>query len=137
MAPMRRLVSLFALLGAALGVLVLGAPPSGAANGPNAITTFSRPGGMGGPQSIAPGPDGNLWFVSSHADVVGRITPAGVITLFNSNSHAGVPNDPNVDGPTDITPGPGGEMWFTLASSNRIGRINPGDGDIDTFVSGI
>src|SRR5689334_20971720 len=34
-------------------------------------------------QQITVGPDGNLWVTYSRGDVIGKITPAGAITLFS------------------------------------------------------
>jgi streptogramin lyase len=119
---MRRLLSFFLFLLATVTAVAISAQPAAAA--PNGITTFTNPGGIGSPTSIAAGPDGNLWFVSQIGDKIGRITPAGVITLYTNA---------NVDGPTDITLGPDGNLWFTAATSNRIGKIVPGTGTITTY----
>jgi streptogramin lyase len=77
------------------------------------------------PADITAGPDGNLWFTlpslegaapSVGADQIGRITPAGSITLFPVALGSG---------PTDITAGPDGNLWFTEAYADQIGRITP------------
>ena len=81
------------------------------------------------PRSIAPGPDGNLWFTDAD-DAIGRITPAGVITVFQ----AGV--SPN-GMPDEITAGTDGQMWFTEREGGRIGRISPSTGAITEFSAGI
>jgi streptogramin lyase len=66
---------------------------------------------------ITAGPDGNLWFTTS--DAIGRITPAGVVTMFPGN-----PNDATaITGAQGITAGPDGNLWFTNAGRSRIGRI--------------
>src|SRR2546423_650193 len=67
------------------------------------------------PDGITPGPDGNLWFVETQGNKVGRITTFGAITEFNvptANSR-----------PVGITAGPDGNLWFTESAGNRIGRI--------------
>jgi len=66
---------------------------------------------------IANGPDHNLWFTDSTNNRIGRITPAGAITLF--------PVPTTGSGLADITAGPDGNMWFTESVGNRIGRITP------------
>jgi streptogramin lyase len=76
--------------------------------------TFDVPTAQAGPESITPGPDGNLWFVepgapSTHPtrpDQIGRITPQGVITEFPIHSGGG-------GIPGAITAGPNGNLWFT------------------------
>ena len=45
------------------------------------ITEFAGPTG-GLLRSIAPGPDGNMWFVEDSRDTIGRITPSGTVTEF-------------------------------------------------------
>jgi streptogramin lyase len=68
------------------------------------------------PNSIAAGPDGNVWFTEVNANEIGRITPSGTITEF--------PLPPN-SGPVDIAAGPDGNLWFTEEESQKIGRITP------------
>jgi streptogramin lyase len=91
-----------------------------------AITEFAS---GNGPLEATQGPDGNLWFVESAANKIGRLTPAGVLTEFSS----GLPNNCGLVG---ITAGPDGNLWFTEAFANRIGRISP-TGTITQFSSGI
>src|SRR5689334_10124543 len=67
---------------------------------------------------IAAGPDGNLWFTDGGSTKpIGRITPAGKITMFTAGlgSHGA---------PADITLGPDGNVWFAEIGSpnNAIGR---------------
>jgi streptogramin lyase len=92
------------------------APAATAADG---ITLFTS-GGIDRPRGIAAGPDGNVWFTSTHR--IGRITPTGQITLYA---------DPgNVGALVDITSGPDGNLWFTTV--RPIGRITPG-GQFTTY----
>jgi hypothetical protein len=72
-------------------------------------TTFSGAGLAG---SITAGPDGNLWFTTGFDQKIGRITTAGVITLFPL---------PQVGTPMDITTGSDGALWFTEFAGNRLG----------------
>jgi streptogramin lyase len=65
----------------ALGCLLLGTGVATAAGG---LTVFDLPGDSL-PDSIAAGPDGNLWFGSSLTvpdGLIGKITPAGTQTEY-------------------------------------------------------
>jgi streptogramin lyase len=59
-------------------------------------------------QAIAPGPDGNIWFLEFGTNSVGRITPSGAVTEFQLptglqlSRHRG----------EEITAGPGDDMYF-------------------------
>jgi streptogramin lyase len=75
------------------------------------------------PNSIAAGPDGNVWFTENLGDAIGRITPSGTITEF--------PISPNGGGPVDIAAGPDGNLWFT-EDHGAIGRITP-SGTVSEF----
>jgi streptogramin lyase len=74
---------------------------------------------------ITAGPDGNLWF-TGNSNWIGRITPQGVITMFNGADT----NDASY-----ITAGPDGNLWFAERGGNRIGRITP-QGGITRFYAG-
>ncbi len=60
-------------------ILALSAAPSVVAL---TVNDFPAPTPFPGPQGIAVGPDGNLWFTEYAANQIGRVTPAGVITEF-------------------------------------------------------
>ncbi len=116
----------------AMMVALAGAAASSEASA-TAIHEFSKglPAGsdLGG---IAAGPDGNLWFTDGGSTkAIGRISPAGKITMFTSGlgTHGA---------PADITLGPDGNMWFTETGSpnNAIGRVTP-SGKITEFVTGL
>jgi virginiamycin B lyase len=80
----------------------------------------------GYPQSIAAGPDGNLWFTRPQLQKVGRISPGGGITEFVLPSGS--------DGkPETIVTGPDGNLWFTEGPGDAIGRITP-SGEITEFA---
>jgi virginiamycin B lyase len=65
------------------------------------------------PTDVAVGPDGALWFTSSHGQgSIGRVTTTGHIKRYTS---------PKLHGPIAITDGPDGALWFT--TSHSIGRI--------------
>jgi virginiamycin B lyase len=68
-----------------------------------------------GPEGIALGSDGNIWFTEEAGNNIGRITKLGVVTEFaipTANSS-----------PRTITAGPDGSLWFTEFNTNKIGRI--------------
>lgn len=76
---------------------------------------LSHPGGRAaGPEGIASGPDGALWFTEAYASKIGRITTAGAITEFTL---------PASTIPHSITAGPDGALWFTESGADKIGRI--------------
>jgi streptogramin lyase len=78
---------------------------------------FPVPTDLAAPDSIAAGPDGNLWFAEGAAAAVGKSTPAGVITEYPLPDESGVPSK--------ITNGPDGNLWFTEDLAALIGRITP------------
>jgi uncharacterized protein (TIGR03437 family) len=86
------------------------------------------------PTGIAAGADGNLWFpgfTAQGASVIGRITPAGVVTIFPFSGEL------PIYAVKPITAGPDGAIWFTIfansgAGAPAIGRISPA-GVISTF----
>jgi streptogramin lyase len=73
------------------------------------------------PDAIISGPDGNLWYVITIAykggNKIGRITPTGVYTEFNTLTWA--------SGIRDLTTGRDGNIWFTETWPSKIGRITP------------
>ena len=68
-----------------------------------------------GPQGIAAGPDGALWFSEFDGSQIGRITTAGVVTEFTIPTAS--------SGPFGIAAGPDGSLWFVESDANMIGRI--------------
>lgn len=86
------------------------------------VTTYNT-GVTQGITYITPGPDGNIWFTSTTAQLVGKITPKGqvvkypVLNLTSSST-----------GPQIISAGPGGTLWFNIENSatNELGRITTG-----------
>ena len=104
-----------------LVALLCGALPVGAGDPVGQATEFTV--GLtpnSGPNRIAAGPDGNLWF-TQNIGRIGRITPTGVISEFTIPS----PNS----GPVGITAGPDGNVWFTeVENPGRMGRVAPAPG---------
>ncbi len=75
---------------------------------------FELPGTGTGVHGLAVGPDGNVWFTLAPA-AVGRITPAGAITIFQTPAPLSLP--------FGIAAGPDGRMWFTEDDADSIGSI--------------
>ncbi len=68
-----------------------------------------------GPNRIAAGPDGALWFTELVGDQLGRITTSGALSEYSL---------PTKDAqPQGIAAGPDGAVWFTELAGNKIGRI--------------
>jgi virginiamycin B lyase len=89
------------------------------------VSEFTIPTVNGGPEGIAAGPDGALWFTETGKDKIGRITTTGAITEF------AIPTAGSQ--PIGITAGPDGALWFAENSGNKIGRITTG-GTITEFA---
>jgi streptogramin lyase len=89
-----------------------------------AITEFTLPSTTtpptSGPQNIAVGADGNIWFTIQNSDQIGYITPASpnTVTVFNVPTVNAQPNG--------IALGPDGNIWFTEFNAGKIGEITPG-----------
>ena len=95
-----------------------------------ALTEFTVPtagpisGAGAGPNGIAAGPDGNLWFADIAGNNIDQMTLVGALTEFPIPT-AGA-------GPSGIAAGSDGNLWFTECDGNNIGRITP-SGTITEF----
>jgi len=98
-----------------VGLLTVGGAASAAT--PWTIDEFPILTAAGLPNEIVTGPDGNLWFTERSGAVVGRITPAGVVTEFPIADP-----DPRPEG---IAAGPDGNLWVALRDANAIARVTP------------
>ncbi len=79
-----------------------------------AVTEFHVPGIPAQLNSIALGPDGNLWFAEGAVPRVGKISPSGSVTQFPVSTRGG----------TDaMVSGPSGLLYYT--SGPEIGAIDP------------
>jgi virginiamycin B lyase len=82
-----------------------------------AITEFTVP-AIGSYNGIASGPDGNVWFVSQVSTAISRITPAGVVTTFET----GQPGLPNY---YSLTTGPDANIWVTGLNIQSLVKLKP------------
>ena len=73
------------------------------------------PGGVGSPEDITTGPDGNLWFTDLRMNAIGRMTPDGNTTEF--------PLATPTSYPQGLAVGPDGRIWFAEYLGARIGAI--------------
>jgi len=80
-----------------------------------AFASFAIPTPDSNPIGITLGPDGNMWFAEFNTNLIGRITPNGIIDEFG----------PATGGPQRVTVGRDGNLWFTEPFANLIGRITP------------
>ncbi|MFN8040050.1 MAG: fibronectin type III domain-containing protein [Acidimicrobiales bacterium] len=93
-------VAVVALVLSTATVVGIGARPAAATPVVGSATTVAE--NIYDPFGIVSGPDGNLWFTSG-GDSVGRMTTAGVVTVFH---------DASIHGPGAITAGADGNLWF-------------------------
>jgi streptogramin lyase len=93
---------------------VLAVPPVLAAV---TIAEFGTPTAHSGPQGIALGADGNIWFTEEYGDNIGKMSPSSP-PVFDDEY-------PVTGRPWNITAGPDGNMWFTTVYPATIGRITP------------
>jgi streptogramin lyase len=91
------------------------------------ISQFATPTPSSGPEGIAAGPDGNLWFAEINASKIGEINP---VTDAISEFATPTPNS----SPLGITTGPDGNLWFTEFAAGKIGEINPSTHVITEFA---
>ena len=91
----------------------------GEINPQGVITQSPLPSTLSGPNDIAAGPDGNLYFTTNNTtnrhSRIGQITASGlndIIVPVNGGEEIG------------ITSGPDGNVWFGHYGANRVGRVN-------------
>jgi virginiamycin B lyase len=88
------------------------------------------------PTVLAIDNDKNLWFAAGGGgyaslasvplnNIVGRLSPDGVITEFSTPTPESAP--------TSIKIAPDGTIWFTERAGNKIGRLDPQTGEITEF----
>jgi streptogramin lyase len=69
----------------------------------------------GGPQDLAPAPDGTIWFTRTTAGDIARINDAGTI-ITQSKTIKG-------SEPFGITVATSGDPWFAMLSADKIGTL--------------
>jgi hypothetical protein len=104
----------------ALLLVMIATTASASASPVGTITEFSS--GLNAktePEAIAPGPDGNMWFIDGEfPPAIGKITPSGAITEYSVGLSG--------SRPLDIAPGPDGNLWFSDRGTKAIGRVGAG-----------
>ncbi|MEO9264628.1 MAG: hypothetical protein ABI282_11085 [Candidatus Baltobacteraceae bacterium] len=82
---------------------------------PKGVSTAFKYTSIGQSLSITPGPDRALWFTDIYANLIGKVTTAGVVTTYPlpSNIVNGCQEDATM--PLGIIAGPDGAMWFTVS----------------------
>ena len=65
--------------------------------------------------SVALGKDGNVWFADQINNVMGSITPSGVIAVYP------LPTNASID---DISSGADGNLWMTDIGENAILKVS-------------
>jgi YD repeat-containing protein len=75
------------------------------------FTEYALPTGSA-PFGVAAGPDSKVWFTNQKTEKVGKVTPAGAITEYASNTHG------YEDNPEGITTGPDGNLWYVESFSH-------------------
>src|SRR5204863_382337 len=70
--------------------------------------------------SLATGPDGNVWFTDCRDSRIGKVTIGGEVTEYPTPSACIVSE--GVDG---IATGPDGNIWYTMWHSDVLGRVTP------------
>jgi virginiamycin B lyase len=79
-----------------------------------------------GPDGVAPGPDGSMWFTQYKDDQIGRIAADGSVTEYPSSGPAMTAGA----APSQIVEGSDGNLWFTEYGIGEIGELSPGTGQL-------
>ncbi|OGG55416.1 MAG: hypothetical protein A3F84_05950, partial [Candidatus Handelsmanbacteria bacterium RIFCSPLOWO2_12_FULL_64_10] len=124
-------------------------PPSGAVVISTLAGTgkagFAGDGGPGafadvnGPQGVALGPDGSIYFVDTQNHRIRRIGPDGIISTLAGTGTSGFSGDggpavsAQVNAPTDVAVGPDGAVYIADNRNNRIRKVGR-DGVISTIA---
>jgi streptogramin lyase len=85
------------------------------------------PHGIAQPRHIAQGPEGDIWFTTENYSIVGKMTPAGVVTEYTLTPP---PGDKKAE-PSVIVAGPDGNMWVADIGGNEyhaVWKITPSGG---------
>jgi virginiamycin B lyase len=112
-------------MGRVLKAIVVASTLAGLAAAPAAaltptVTHYPTDSALSGPNAIAAGPDGGIWFTELNGRAIGRMTVEGTQTL-----HTLIPG---ASGPYSITAGSDGAMWFVAQGPSIVGRIDSSGG---------
>jgi streptogramin lyase len=118
-------VALLALTALAAATLAAYWPASAPAAPLGEVHEIPLPSGVNA-ESIAAGPEGDMWFTEVPSTAIGRVTPGGAITEF-----PGLKSEAY-----EIALGPEGDLWFTEPGARTIGRITAA-GAITEFSEGL
>jgi streptogramin lyase len=94
---------------------------------------------VGTPSSIAPGPDGNIWFTASGFVQNSVANPVAQVGVFNPTTRATAffPTPTSTADLGSIVSGPAGALWFTVYDNihqlSYVGAINARTGGIAEF----
>jgi streptogramin lyase len=83
--------------------------------GGSPFVEWTIPTSASGPEGIAVGSDGNLWFVEQNGNALGGVSMNGAFT------EVAIPTASSQ--PTNLSAGQVGKLWFTETSANKIGRL--------------
>ena len=95
--------------------------------------------GISGPQGIAVGPDGSVYFVDNGSHRVIRVDPNGIQTTIagtgvrGGGGDGGPANQAQLANPTSVALGLDGSVYISDRSNFRVRRVAP-NGIISTFV---
>ena len=111
-----------------------GTPP--ASHGP---IRYPLPTGVAGPNAIAAGPNGGIWFVDSgnraKPSAVGSMSTTGLVaTVYFGGVQRGLSNDKI--GYFGIATGPDGSLWFSEPLNGKIARITTSGAVTETNAAG-
>lgn len=108
-------------------LLAVLAPLAAAPAASSSVQTFSLPSSEA--SFLAPGPDGNVWYLGEGLSRLGRVSPTGAVQEFTA------PSGSVING---LTAGSDGNMWYSQ-SSGRVGRVTPTGAftEFDVSPSGI
>jgi len=113
---MRRLLSLLATAARFAGLAAVDLTSASPAGALHSIATFTGA-GIGAPNDITTGPDGNLWFTLTANHRIGRMTTAGSLATFGSA--------PTVQFPEGIAVGADENIWFASSGNGRHSSRSP------------
>jgi virginiamycin B lyase len=90
------------------------------------------------PHSLAPAPDGKVWFnghFTRDPEFIGFVDPAGdEVTTYPVPAHPSLAKGPGGPIPYEIRAGPDGRIWLGELQGNRLVAFTPKTGKFQTFM---